>query len=192
MIDSQAKLWYPAPVLTGQRRVAMPVAVALFALLTALGAYVAVPLGITPVPMTLQTLFVLLSGALLGPVAGASSQLLYLGLGMAGVPVFAMGAAGLPWIFGPTGGYLMSFPIAAATVGLIASREGGLVRMAGALLAATLVIFLMGSGWLAVVTDSSSTALFAIAVLPFLVGAMVKAAIALVVARQILGRNRRA
>ncbi len=192
MIDSQAKLWYPAPVLTGQRRVAMPVAVALFALLTALGAYVAVPLGITPVPMTLQTLFVLLSGALLGPVAGASSQLLYLGLGMAGVPVFAMGAAGLPWIFGPTGGYLMSFPIAAATVGLIASREGGLVRMASALLAATLVIFLMGSGWLAVVTDSSSTALFAIAVLPFLVGAMVKAAIALVVARQILGRNRRA
>ena len=109
-----------------------------------------------------------------------------------GVPVFAMGAAGLPWIFGPTGGYLMSFPIAAATVGLIAGREGGLVRMGGALLAATLVIFLMGSGWLAVVTDSSSTALFAIAVLPFLVGAMVKAAIALVVARQILERNRRA
>ena len=192
MIDSQAKLWYPAPVLTGQRRVAMPVAVALFALLTAVGAYVAVPLGITPVPMTLQTLFVLLSGALLGPVAGASSQLLYLGLGVAGVPVFAMGAAGLPWIFGPTGGYLMSFPIAAATVGLIAGRQGGLVRMAGALLAATLVIFLMGSGWLAVVTDSSSTALLAIAVLPFLVGAVVKAAIALVVARQILERNRRA
>ena len=192
MIDSQARLWYLAPVATGNRRVAMPVAAALFALLTAVGAYVAVPLGITPVPMTLQTLFVLLAGALLGPVAGASSQLLYLGLGVAGAPVFAMGAAGLPWIFGPTGGYLMSFPIAAALVGLIAGPKGDLVRTAAGLLAGTLVIFLMGSGWLAVVTDRTSTALFAVAVQPFLVGAAVKAAIALVVARRILGRDRRA
>lgn len=192
MIDSQAKMWSFAPAMTRDWRVAKPVAVVLFALLTALGAYVAVPLGITPVPMTLQTLFVLLAGALLGPVAGASSQLLYLGLGVAGAPVFAMGAAGLPWIFGPTGGYLMSFPVAAALVGWIAGRDGGLVRTAAGLIAGTVVIFLMGTGWLAVVTDLAAGALFVAAVQPFLAGAVVKAAIGLVVARQILGRGRRA
>lgn len=192
MIDSQARVWSLAPVAPGARPVAMPVAVVLFALLTALGAYVAVPLGITPVPMTLQTLFVLLAGALLGPVAGASSQLLYLGLGVAGAPVFAMGAAGLPWIFGPTGGYLMSFPMAAALVGWIAGREGDLPRTAGAMIVGTVLIFLMGTGWLAVVTDLAAGALFVAGVQPFLVGAVVKAGIGLVVARQILGRDRRA
>ncbi|MYJ17908.1 MAG: hypothetical protein F4106_07670, partial [Gemmatimonadetes bacterium] len=68
MIDSHAKVSFFAPEASGRRSLAMPIAVALFALLTALGAHVAVPLGITPVPMTLQTLFVLLAGALLGPV----------------------------------------------------------------------------------------------------------------------------
>lgn len=192
MIESQARVMSLAPVAPGARPLAMPVAVLLFALLTALGAYVAVPLGITPVPMTLQTLFVLLAGALLGPVAGASSQLLYLSLGVAGAPVFAMGAAGLPWIFGPTGGYLMSFPMAAALVGWIAGRDGDLLRTAAGMVAGTIIIFLMGTGWLAVVTDLAAGALFVAGVQPFLVGAVVKAGIGLVVARQILGRDRRA
>lgn len=191
MIESQARIWSLAPVAPGARPVALPVAVALFALLTAVGAYVAVPLGITPVPMTLQTLFVLLAGALLGPVAGATSQLLYLGLGAVGAPVFAMGAGGLPWVFGPTGGYLMAFPMAAALVGWIAGREGDLFRTAAGMIAGTVVIFLMGTGWLAVVTDLAAGALFMAAVQPFLIGAVVKAGIGLVVARQILGRDRR-
>ncbi len=191
MIDSQAKAWHFSPVGTGGRRVALPVAVLVCALLTALGAHVAVPLGVTPVPMTLQTLFVLLSGALLGPVAGASSQLLYLGLGVAGVPVFALGGAGLPWILGPTGGYLMSFPMAAAVVGWIAGREGQAARTAVALVAASAIIFLMGAGWLSVVTDLGASALFAAAVQPFLLGALVKIGIAWVVVRRTLARRPR-
>ena len=171
--------------------VALPVAVALFALLTAVGAHVAVPLGVTPVPMTLQTLFVLLAGALLGPVAGASSQLLYLALGMMGAPVFAMGAAGLPLLLGPTGGYLMAFPAAAALTGWIAGREGRALRTAAGLVAGSVVIFLMGAGWLSVVTDLAGSALLAAAVFPFLPGAVAKAAIGFLVVRRFLGSARR-
>lgn len=191
MIDSHTKASCFTPGATAGRLLTMLLAVMLFALLTALGAHVAVPLGITPVPMTLQTLFVLLAGALLGPVAGATSQLLYLGLGVAGVPVFAMGAAGLPWIFGPTGGYLMAFPLAAALVGWISGSEGHALRTAVALVVGSAVIFVMGAGWLSVVNDFGPGALFVAAVQPFLVGAVVKAVICFVVTRQIVARGRR-
>lgn len=165
------------------RPVAVPVAVVVFAALTALGAHVAVPLGFTPVPMTLQTLFVLLAGVLLGPVAGAASQLLYLGLGLAGAPVFAMGGAGLPWLLSPTGGYLLAFPAAAALAGWIAGRERPRVRTAVALLAATAVIFASGAGWLSVVTELGRREVFAAGVQPFLPGALIKASIVYVIAR---------
>lgn len=169
--------------LAARRPVAVPVAVVVFAALTALGAHVAVPLGFTPVPMTLQTLFVLLAGVLLVPVAGAASQLLYLGLGLAGVPVFAMGGAGLPWLLSPTGGYLLAFPAAAALAGWIAGREKHRVRTAVALLVATAAIFASGAGWLSVVTEMGSSEVFASGVQPFLPGAVIKAAIVYVIAR---------
>lgn len=191
MIESDARVWLSVPAIPANRRAALPVAVVIFSLLTALGAHVAVPLGLTPVPMTLQTLFVLLAGVLLGPVAGASSQLLYLALGALGVPVFAMGGAGLPWLLGPTGGYLMAFPMAAALSGWIAGREGRPVRTTAALLAGTAVIFALGAAWLSVVTELQSGGLFAAAVLPFLPGAAVKVAIGVVVARLVLARGAR-
>lgn len=191
MIESEATVRLSVPALPGNRRVALPVAVVIFSLLTALGAQVAVPLGVTPVPMTLQTLVVLLAGVLLGPVAGASSQLLYLALGVLGVPVFAMGGAGAPWILGPTGGYLMAFPMAAALCGWIAGREGRLLRTTVALLVGTAVIFALGAAWLSVVTDLRSGALFAAAVVPFLPGAAIKIGVGAGIARLILARRAR-
>ena len=188
MIRSEAKTWLAVPAISINRRAALPVAVAAFALLTALGAHVAVPLGVTPVPMTLQTLFVLLAGALLGPVAGASSQLLYLALGVAGAPVFAMGGVGLPWIFGPTGGYLMAFPMAAALTGWIAGREGQVLRTTAGFVGGTVVIFALGAAWLSVVTDMGPGALFAAAVQPFLPGAVAKVAIGVVATRLVFSR----
>ena len=112
-------------------------------------------------------------------------------LGGLGVPVFAMGGAGLLWILGPTGGYLMAFPMAAALAGWIAGREGRPVRTAAGLLAGTAVIFALGAAWLSVVTELRSGGLFAAAVLPFLPGAAVKVAIGVVVARLVLGRGAR-
>ena len=171
------------------RPVAVPLAVLVFAALTAAGAHISVPLGFTPVPMTLQTLFVVLAGLLLGPAAGAASQILYLGLGLTGVPVFAMGGVGLPWLLGPTGGYLMAFPAAAALAGWIAGRERSRVRTGAAIMAATALVFTLGAGWLSVVTQLGPREVFASGVQPFLPGALIKAAIAWVVVRQTVART---
>ncbi len=172
-----------AHVLSRSHRVGIVVWTVAFSLLTAAGAYLAVPLGFTPVPITLQTLFVLLSGGLLGPVAGAASQLLYLALGVSGVPVFAFGGGGLPWVLGPTGGYLLAFPLASALVGWISGDSRGLFRPAAGLVAGTIAVFWFGGSWLLATTDGTPREIFAVAVAPFLTGAVLKAAIALVVMR---------
>jgi len=96
---------------------------ALFAALTAAVAWFKIPLPFTPVPITLQTLVVLLSGAMLGPYYGAISMILYLTVGAIGLPVFAGGGSGLGALLGPTGGYLFSYPIAAFVIGLIIKKE---------------------------------------------------------------------
>lgn len=85
-----------------------------FALLTAIGARIEIPHQ--PVPFTLQTFFVLLAGAFLGVRNGVLSQFLYLAMGASGLPVFALGNVGLVKLLGPTGGYLLSFPVAAFVV----------------------------------------------------------------------------
>ena len=89
-----------------------------FALLAAIGAQIEIPNQ--PVPFTLQTLFVLLAGPLLGKKSGAASMGLYVILGTAGLPVFSGAGFGIARIFGPTGGYLLSFPVAAFTIGYLA------------------------------------------------------------------------
>src|SRR5437762_8887900 len=94
-------------------------AVVLGAVLVALAAQVSVPLPGTPVPMTLQPMAVLLVGGLLGAPLGALSMILYLAMGAAGLPVFTptVPLLGLARLFGPTGGYLLAYPIAAYAAG---------------------------------------------------------------------------
>jgi len=93
-----------------------------FSLLTAVLAQIRIPLPFTPVPLTGQTFAVLLAGAALGSRRGFLSQALYLAEGAAGLPVFAGGAAGFTYLFGPTGGYLWSYPLAAVLVGWLVER----------------------------------------------------------------------
>ena len=119
-----------------------------FAILTGIGAQVVVPA--VPVPFTLQTFFVLLSGALLGPRKGAAAQMAYLAMGATGLPVFAGLAGGFPFLLGPTGGYLVAFPFAAWITGVLL-HEAPLLRRLPRMLAAALamtagvaVIFAMG------------------------------------------------
>jgi biotin transport system substrate-specific component len=99
------------------------VLITLFAALTALGARVTIPLPFTPVPVTLQVLFPLLAGLLLGGKRGALSQAEYVAAGLAGFPVFAKGGSGLAYLFGPTGGYLLGFIAAAFVVGELAAMN---------------------------------------------------------------------
>jgi biotin transport system substrate-specific component len=103
-------------VLVAKRSLAISVG----ALLVALGAQVVVPVPFSPVPMTLQPLAVLAVGGLLGAAGGLSALVLYLLLGMLGLPVFAGGGSGAWHLLGPTGGYLLAFPVAAALTGALA------------------------------------------------------------------------
>lgn len=96
---------------------------ALFAALTGAVAWFRIPLPFTPVPITLQTLMVLLSGAMLGPVYGALSMIVYLLLGAIGLPVFAGGSSGVAALFGPSGGYLFSYPVAAFVIGYMMQKK---------------------------------------------------------------------
>lgn len=161
------------------------IAVVGFAAATAFGAKVAVPIPGTPVPFTLQVLFILLSGALLGARLGAASQLVYLGAGIAGLPVFAAGG-GFAYLFGPTGGYLLAAPLASYAVGSVAGTSSSAFRLAVGLALGVAVIYAGGLAWLA--TLSGPEAALRLGVLPFLGLDLVKVCLALLVARQARGR----
>jgi len=160
--------------------------VLLFAVLTATGAAIEVPIPGSPVPVTMQSMIVSLSGVLLGPLAGAMSQVLYVMAGALGAPVFAGGAFGLAHLVGPTGGYLLAFPVAAAVTGRLAGRRQGrwTVRSAAqlglAILLGTVVIFAGGFAQLALLTGDPAGA-FELGVLPFIVGDAIKIGGALIV-----------
>ena len=170
-----------------ERSLARALAVVVFAALTAIGAKLAVPLPGTAVPLTLQVFAVLLSGIALGPRLGASSQLLYLGAGIAGLPVF-MAGGGLAYLLGPTGGYLLAFPIAAAIVGWAAGRYGGVLPMIAGAVLGVAFIHLSGMSWLA--TLGGGSAAFRVGVLPFLPGDVLKVALAVLVGGRLRARLR--
>ena len=154
-----------------------------FAAVTALGARVQFHLPFTPVPVTGQVFCVLLAGGVLGARLGFVSQVQYLAAGAAGMPVFAHGG-GLHYLLGPTGGYLLAFPVAAFAVGALCRILGdrGLRAMAAAL-AGVVVIHVLGACWYgvwvtAVSGNADLTAVLSQAVLPFIALDVGKAAIA--------------
>ncbi len=132
----------------------------------------------SPVPITGQTLGVLLAGSLLGPRLGLAALLLYLIEGAIGLPFFAGGAAGYTHLLGATGGYLISFPIAAALCGWLASRgwDRQLHTAVAAMALSTLVIYLIGATWLAFFIGVENA--IAKGVVPFLIGDAIKIALA--------------
>jgi biotin transport system substrate-specific component len=172
--------------------------VAAFAALTTLAARISVPLPGTPVPFTLQPVAVLLSGLLLGAGLGAASQLTYLALGAVGLPVFALGG-GLAYLGGPTGGYLMAFPAAAALAGWIAGDLTACppvrrtMRIVTGAIAGLAMVHLGGASWLAVQPwlAGGSADVFRIAFEPFLLGDLLKVALVAVLTLGLGGRMRR-
>lgn len=162
--------------------------VALMAAVMAIAAQIAIPLPFSPVPFTLQVLGVILAGFLLGPKLGALSQAVYLLVGAVGVPVFANFGAGFGELAGPTGGYLLSYPIAAALAGLAAGAAANSPRGRALVvsflwgLAALGVIYAMGATQLAVVTQLPASVAVAQGVLPFVAFDLVKVGLAAVVA----------
>ena len=171
----------------GVRRAALgtkALAVVLGAVVVAIAAQVSIPLPGTPVPMTLQPMAVLLVGGLLGPELGAISMILYLAMGAAGLPVFTptVPLPGIARLFGPTGGYLLAYPVAAWMVGrfsdpgLAPGVRAPWVQVGIAVLAGLVLIHLGGLAQLAIITGSISGAA-QLATWPFLLGDLLKLAI---------------
>lgn len=147
-------------------------------LVTAGAAQIEIRLPWTPVPITGQSFAVLLSGLVLGSRRAFLAQLLYLAEGAAGLPFFAGGAAGLVKLVGPTGGYLMAFPFAAAFTGWLAERgwDRRPVTMFAAMLAGSTIVF--GLGLLQLSRFVPADTLLASGLLPFVPGDLIKSAIA--------------
>jgi biotin transport system substrate-specific component len=153
-------------------------AVLLGTALVSAAAQVSVPLPGTPVPFTLQPLAVLLVGGLLGPSLGAASLVLYLGLGAAGLPVFSpIGLPGIARLIGPTGGYLLAFPVAAAVTGRLVGDGRHLLRSALACFAGMALIYLGGLAQLLLLTGSVGVAA-RFGTLPFIGADLVKIGLA--------------
>ena len=157
---------------------------ALMAALTAAGAYIYVPIG--PVPIVLSTLFVILSGLLLGSRWGLISMALYLLVGAIGIPVFAGGKGGFAYFLGPTGGYLFGFLISAWITGLLSERSHRvLVWDVTAVVIGSLTLYGCGVLWLKVVTQMSWPKTVLVGVIPFLIGDAIKASVAVILVRSV-------
>ncbi len=146
----------------------------MFGALTAVGSFMVIPLQ--PVPITLQSMFTSLAGILLGAYAAAWSQIIYVLLGVIGLPVFAGGKAGLGTLLGPTGGYLLGFVAAACLIGKLADarREAGLAWLLLAVAAGDAVIYLLGTLQLVLVADLSWLEAVMAGVVPFIPGDLIK------------------
>ncbi len=151
-----------------------------FSIFLALCAQVSFYLPFTPVPITLQTLAVLLTGAALGSKRGALAMLVYLAEGAIGLRVFAGGVGGFLGLLGVTAGYLWSFPIAAFVVGLLCERglDRRIVTSALAMLPGTLIIYAIGVTWLAIMLHISFLKALSFGLVPFIPGDLLKLVIA--------------
>ena len=145
-------------------------------ILLAISAHVKVPFY--PVPVTMQTMFVLLIGMAYGSRLGLATMLAYLAQGAVGLPVFASGA-GLAYMAGPTGGYLAGFALAAFAVGLMAEKGWGknMMTTAAAMIVGNIIIYALGVTWLSNIVGSFDKAIqFGLA--PFIYGDLLKIVIA--------------
>jgi biotin transport system substrate-specific component len=150
------------------------------ALVVALSAQVVVPVPFSPVPMTLQPLAVLVVGGLLGAAAGVSALLVYLALGALGFPVFAGGSSGILHLVGPTGGYLLAFPIAAGVTGALAGRDPrSPLRVLLACALGMVIIHVGGVAQLALLGGNPALAM-RVGFVPFLTGDLLKVGLAAV------------
>lgn len=155
-----------------------------FALVLALAAQVTAPIPGTPVPFSLQPMIVVLAGLMLGPVAGAASMAIYLAMGAAGLPVFSP-VPGLPHgiarFMGPTGGYLIAYPIAAWVAGTVAGKQSTYFRRFIAGCAGIFMIFVGGIAQLTILNQSFTRAID-LGITPFVPLDAVKALIAAAIA----------
>jgi biotin transport system substrate-specific component len=152
---------------------------ALFASLLCVSSYIIIPLPFSPVPVTAQSLAVMLAGSLLSPFHAFLTVLLFIFLGMIGLPVFAGGASGPGVLIGPTGGYLFGFLIGVVVISLIKGKKPGIIRYGIAnLTGGVLTVYALGIPYLSQTTGMAIQQAFMVGGLPFLMGDLFKVMIA--------------
>jgi len=165
---------------------------ALFTSLTVVGAFISIPIG--PVPITLQTFFVVLSGLILGAKLGALSQLTYVILGLIGLPVFSGGTGGLTSIVRPTFGFLISFIVAAYVIGKLTEKNKSLSRIIYSVILGSFVIYVIGVPYFYFIFTNylgksiNFYAALKYACIPFIPGDIIKAVIAILLAKKLIPR----
>ena len=155
------------------------VLVALGVLFTALLAQVSIPVPGSPVPITGQTLAVVLTAASLGPVRGVAVQAFYILAALVGLPFYSEASGGVDVVFGATGGYVIGFIPAAYLIGMAARRgmDRQPLKAAPLFVAGQAVIFAVGVPWLAISTGMSAGQALAAGFTPFVLGGLVKAVV---------------
>lgn len=156
----------------------------LLAALIAVGGYIVIPIG--PVPIVLQNLFVLVAALLLGSRWAAASVSVYLLAGACGLPVFAGGGGGLGHLFGPRGGYLFGFLVAAWVVGRISEtfRQRPVAEIVG-MVVGSLIIYAIGVPWLQMILGLSLGKALAVGMFPFVPGDIIKIVAAYVIVKSV-------
>lgn len=150
---------------------------AIFATITAVLAQISIPLP-GGVPLTMQTFAVSLAGILLGSKRGFISMLVYVLMGCIGIPVFAGLTAGIGAVLGPTGGFILSFPIMSFIIGLITERTNNKIIIFLGMVLGSIVNYVVGAAQFAIVTDSTLLNAFLVCVLPFILVGLIKAVLA--------------
>lgn len=154
----------------------MTILTALFTALIAAGSFIKVPIG--AVPVTLQTLFVFLSGLLLPPLNASLSVLVFIVLGIIGLPVFTSGG-GIGALISPTGGFIFGFLVSAVVGSLLAERKhDSIVYNVFVVLVMEIIVYLIGIPWLKINLSTTWAKAFTVGLLPFIPGDAVKIAVA--------------
>ncbi|QLG48970.1 biotin transporter BioY [Natrinema halophilum] len=164
---------------------------AVLAALIGASAPVSIPMPLSPAPITLQVLFVFLAGLVLGPVWGGISLLIYLTAGAVGLPVFAGMEGGFGALTGPTGGYLLSYLVAAVVIGAVVHRGTALRDLqavsvpilVGALVTGTIIIYGMGTAYMAWLLEWGAWKAISAGAIPFIPGEILKMAAAIAIVR---------
>lgn len=163
----------------------------MFAALTAVLGYIIIPLPFSPIPITGQTLSVMLAGCVLTPRQAGLSILTFLFIGAIGIPVFSGGAAGIGVIFGTKGGYLLGFLIGSIVISLIRGKTNSTRHMIFAcIIGGIIIVYLLGVPWLSYITGMGIHEAIIVGALPFIPGDLFKAIVAGFIAKKIHAQRR--
>jgi len=175
---------------TSATNLRMTVYCALFTALIIIGAYISIPIPISPVPITLADFFVMVAGLFLGLKYGLLSVLLYLGLGLFGMPVFSSGSSGFAVFLGPTGGFLLGYLLLVVPIGYLRSKveKSSLLKDLIGILLGNVLLYAVGITWLRIRFDMSLTASIAAGLTPFIPGTVIKIIVVLTLGRTMRSR----